>query len=490
MIDPSRASTVDPYRWLRNALGIAALLVLEAAWTAPWVATYFAACGKLTVGMWLGFLAVSGAVAVAIAGVIRRRVEDPARRRILGLAAIVSWLALSLAASQGMVCSAPPLTGGTRPLALFFLQVPSQAALLLAVFWSWREAVPLAAPNGLNPAAAGTRLRRALIGLAAYLLAFDPQLTPTLLATLVLTIACGLLGAALARASYLGQVRAAARLPFRGRWLLTLAGVCGLVLVVGLVVAAGLAHPSILRASGMVLAGIARVLVAALGVIARGLIALGAFLVGLLQFEAPSGAALVPAATAAPAPTPVPAAPSQAIPYLVAVGQQLELILSLLLLGLLAYFAVRGMGSMGLPAALGKGGGFEPEGSEAAEETQPQPGFPRQAWGGLRRRAAQLLGAERASTATLRGLYLRLLGLARERGRERRPSETPHELLGPLATLFPGGETDLRILTAGFEEARYGGIADTPERLQAGRQALLALTRQGERGSQQQPGDR
>ncbi len=480
-------SAYDPYRWLRSGLGILALLLLEAAWTAPWVTTYFAACSRLTLGWWLAYLVLSGVIAVASAGLLRIRVPDPQRRRAYGLIAIVAWLALSLTVSRGMQCAGAPPTDGARPLALFLLQVPSQAALLLAVFWTWSQAVPLAAVNGLNPAAAGLRFRRAVLGLAIFLLAFQPPLSPVLLANLTLMVASGLLGAALARASYLGQVRAAARLPFRGRWLFTLAGVCVLVLAVGLLLSAGLANPGVLGVAGGILAWLAGIFVAVLTLAARLVIALGSLLVGWFQFQAPPGTGVLSVATAAPAATPAPGADSSAVPYLAAVGQQLELIFSLLILGLLAYFAVRGMGAMGLPVSLGKGGGFELEAPEEEAESAAQTGRIRQAWDGLRRRAAQVLGADRASGHTLRGIYLQLLELARQLGRSRRPAETPHELLAPLAELFPGGEADLQLLTSGFEHARYGGVRDTPERLEAAREALASLRRLGETRGQVLP---
>ncbi len=119
------ASSYDPYRWLRTGMGVLALLVLEAAWTAPWVARYFAGCSRLTLGWWLAFLVMSGVVAVVSAGLLRSRVPDPLHRRAYGLMAIAAWLAVSLAVSRGMVCAAEPLAGGARPLALFLLQVPS-----------------------------------------------------------------------------------------------------------------------------------------------------------------------------------------------------------------------------------------------------------------------------------------------------------------------------------------------------------------------------
>ena len=473
------ASSYDPYRWLRTGMGVLALLVLEAAWTAPWVARYFAGCSRLTPGWWLAFLLISGVVGVVSAGLLRIRVPDPLRRRAYGLTAIAAWLAVSLAASRGLVCAAAPMAGGARPLALFLLQVPSQAALLLAVYWTWSQAVPLAAVEGLNPAVAGARLRRALLGLGAFLLAFQPPLSPVLLVTITLTVASGLLGAALARASHLGQVRAAARLPFRGRWLLNLAAVCGLVLAIGLLLSAGLAHPSVLGAVGWTLAWLAGIFVAVLTIAARLVIALGALLVGWFQVQVPPGAEVLPAVTAAPAATPVPAAPSAAISYMAAVGQQLELIFSLLILGLLAYFAIRGMGAMGLPSGLGQGGGFESDSPEDGAEAAPATGRVRQAWDGMRRRAEHLLRVGQASGNTLHGLYLQMLALARQRGRPRQPAETPQELLIPLASLFPGGEADLKILTSGFEEARYGGVADTTERLATARGALDSLRQLG-----------
>lgn len=488
MTVPASPAAFDPYRWLRTGLGVLALVVLEAAWTAPWVAEYFAGCVRLSLGWWLAFLVLSGAVAAGFTALLRVRVPDPLRRRAYGLTAIVVWLALSLAATRGVVCEAAPVTGAARPLALFLLQVPSQAALLLAVFWTWSQAVPLAAIDGLNPASAGSRLRRALLGLAVFLLAFQPPLSLALLATITLTVTSGLLGSAISRASYLGQVRAAARLPFRGRWLLMLVAACGLAVAVGLILSVGLTHRTVLQAVGEALAWVAGILVTVLALAARFVIALGALLVGLFQIEAPAGGeVLAPAATAPPASTPVPGAPSPAIPYLAAVGQQLELIFSLLILGLLAYFAIRGMGAMGLPANLGKGEGFEPEQPEEAPDPTPQAGRVRQAWDGLRRRAGHVLSGGRVSGSTLRGLYLQLLAIARQRGRPRRPAETPQELLAPLAELFPGGEAALQLLTDGFEQARYGGIADTPERLVAARQALESLRQPGKQGMQAQP---
>jgi hypothetical protein len=321
---------------------------------------------------------------------------------------------------------------------------------------------------------ASLRLRRALIGQAAFLLAFRPVLSAGMVAVITLTIASGLVATALARASYLGQVRAAARLPFRGRWLTTLAVVCMLVLGVGLLLSAGLTHPAILDAAAVVLGWAARVMVAILAAVASVLIALGALLVDLFQVKVPPGAEVVAPATQAPVATPVPAAPSPVITYLSAVGQQLELIFSLLVLGLLAYFAVRGMGAMGLPAGLGKGGAFEPDSPDEESPEPPQSSRMRQAWDGLRRRAGAALGSA-GSANSLRGLYLRLLALARAQGRARRPAETPRELLIPLADVFPGGEVELRLLTQGFEGARYGAVPDTPERLAAGRAALAAL---------------
>jgi len=127
-------------------------------------------------------------------------------------------------------------------------------------------------------------------------------------------------------------------------------------------------------------------------------------------------------ATQAPVATPVPAAPSPLIPYFSAVGQQLELIFSLLILGLLAYFAVRGMGAMGLPAGLGMGGGFEPDAPDEESTEAPQSSRIRKAWDGLRRRAGAVLGGA-GSASSMRGLYLRLLALARAQGRARRPAE-------------------------------------------------------------------
>jgi hypothetical protein len=80
-----------------------------------------------------------------------------------------------------------------------------------------------------------------------------------------------------------------------------------------------------------------------------------------------------------------------------------------------------------------------------------------------------------------------MLALARQRGRPRRPAETPQELLIPLASLFPGGEADLEILTSGFEEARYGGVADTTERLATARGALDSLRQLGKTHGQVLP---
>ncbi|MCJ7512919.1 MAG: DUF4129 domain-containing protein [Anaerolineales bacterium] len=62
--------------------------------------------------------------------------------------------------------------------------------------------------------------------------------------------------------------------------------------------------------------------------------------------------------------------------------------------------------------------------------------------------------------------------MAGARGRPRRPAETPLELVGPLSAVFPGGEGEIQALTKAFQEARYGGVVDSPARLQAARQAL------------------
>jgi hypothetical protein len=237
---------------------------------------------------------------------------------------------------------------------------------------------------------------------------------------------------------------------------------------------AGLTHPSILDAVAVVLEWVARLLVAIVAAVASVVIALGALLVGLFQVKPPPGAAVIAPAMPAPAATPAPAAPSPLIPYFSAVGQQLELIFSLLILGLLAYFAVRGMGAMGLPARAGMGGGFEPDAPDKESSEPPQSSRIRNAWDGLRRRAGAVLGGA-GSTSSMRGLYLRLLALARAQGRARRPAETPRELLVPLSDVFPGGEVELRLLTQGFETARYGAVPDTPERLAAGRAALASL---------------
>jgi len=188
-------------------------------------------------------------------GVLRRRIPDPARRRGFGLAAIGMWLVLSFAVGRSVTCGSVAPTGDARPLALFVLQVPSLAALVLAVFWTWREAIPLAAPDNLNPALASLRLRRALIGQARSCLrsvrycrrdgggdhADHCQRADRHCAR---------------RASYLGQVRRPPGLPFRGRWLATLAVVCLVVLGVGLLLAAGLTHPAILDAAAVVLGGL------------------------------------------------------------------------------------------------------------------------------------------------------------------------------------------------------------------------------------------
>jgi hypothetical protein len=324
------------------------------------------------------------------------------------------------------------------------------------------------------------------LGLSLYFFVFRPGATPWLVGVVLLTFLSGLVGIAVSRAQYLTQVRAAARLPFRGAWLVTI------FLLVGAVVAAGWALgwviglPPVMRLAGAILEAAGRAAVAVVGAIAGAVIALGAMLVGLLAIQAPEGSlALTPAPTAAPATPVAPDLAAESISTLAALGQQLELILSLLVLILLAYLAVRSMGGMGLSNRQETSLGFEALLDEGEDAARPERGQLRRVWNDMRRRARLRLPGGEGTESRIRQLYRRLLRLAASSGRPRLTWETPRQAAEAWRHVFPSGEGELERMTSAYEAVRYGAVAEDASVVSDVEQALRGLQRLAEHAERQ-----
>jgi hypothetical protein len=241
-----------------------------------------------------------------------------------------------------------------------------------------------------------------------------------------------------------------------------------------------------MRLAGAILEAAGRAAVAVVGAIAGAVIALGAMLVGLLAIQAPEGSlALTPAPTAAPATPVAPDLAAESISTLAALGQQLELILSLLVLILLAYLAVRSMGGMGLSNRQETSLGFEALLDEGEDAARPERGRLRRVWNDMRRRARLRLPGGEGTESRIRQLYRRLLRLAASSGRPRLTWETPRQAAEAWRHVFPSGEGELERMTSAYEAVRYGAVAEDASVVSDVEQALKGLQRLAQHAERQ-----
>lgn len=84
-------------------------------------------------------------------------------------------------------------------------------------------------------------------------------------------------------------------------------------------------------------------------------------------------------------------------------------------------------------------------------------------------------GRDLLAALSVRWTYSRMASLAEKRGFPRRKAETPNEYRRSLGRAFPGGETEIRLITDAYVAVRYGELPESSEQLNAIRDAFERL---------------
>lgn len=87
----------------------------------------------------------------------------------------------------------------------------------------------------------------------------------------------------------------------------------------------------------------------------------------------------------------------------------------------------------------------------------------------------QFGGRDLLTALSVRWTYTRMAGLAEKRGFPRGKAETPNEYRLALGKAFPGGEGDIRLITAAYVAVRYGELPEDNEQLNVIREAFERL---------------
>jgi hypothetical protein len=87
----------------------------------------------------------------------------------------------------------------------------------------------------------------------------------------------------------------------------------------------------------------------------------------------------------------------------------------------------------------------------------------------------QFGGRDLLTALSVRWTYTRMAGLAEKRGFPRGKAETPNEYRLALGKAFPGGESDIRLITDAYVAVRYGELPEDNEQLNLIREAFERL---------------
>lgn len=87
------------------------------------------------------------------------------------------------------------------------------------------------------------------------------------------------------------------------------------------------------------------------------------------------------------------------------------------------------------------------------------------------------LGRDLFGALTIRWIYGRMERLGKKRGFPRRDAQTPYEYRQQLTDAFPGGESDINLITDAYVAIRYGEVPEDGQRLNNVRDAFERLKR-------------
>ncbi len=464
-------------------LAALAVLVMEVAWVTVWLRLLMRPSAQVGLGRTLALLLAFSLTTYAWAHVgalfsLRRNLLRGGLLALLpgGVLAGWAWLIAHRPDEAGLEAL---VTQPLRSFADLHDVIPPQVVVLFAVLALWWLSTRLAGVR-VGPMIVGRRFRFGVGFFALWAALTLGRMDTEGLGLFALFVGAALVAMAAARVAVISLMRGGRRSPFTRRWLGSLFGaVGGLVLVAG-GLAVALAGP-LTRWTGVLLART----VQGLAVLVSSpflalLIAIAPWLEGLREM-------FMTTAPPQPTVTPMPDAAEQLRQQMEqmaaqspAVAPNWGLIKGLLLLMgvvLVVALVLRGAGAVG----AGR--------TEAAEE-----GLEDVERGGLWRRVRRALqggaggggrrlgaAARRRAAARIRRIYADLLALGARIGHPRPPEATPLEYIPLLAQGMPGEEPALQEITRAYLRVRYGELPETAAEIRAVERAWASVRRAARR---------
>lgn len=464
------------WRWQSMAAALL-LMAVELIWVIPWLRLL----GQYSLGSSVWKMTLILAMVLFSAYLVSLGAETLYLLRNVRLGALGVLLALQLFLAPSS------LIGGRSPITTIEGILRLDAGFLLtaaAVLWLWRRGATLGEET-LRPMVAWGRFSQGLLAQLAYI--FIDWRTQSELSEAVqrgqngfflfgLYLFVGLMAVTMTRVAYVSVSVSRSKNPFDWRWLFSIGGALGLVVMVAVL-------------AGSLLTGQFRLLLQAVSVVLRGALVIVLFLFGLpsllfsfLFMPLISWIQNLPRAT--PAPDNEQLMPGGIYPLYPMEGQSgppplslqaLCLFGALALIVILVYLSTR--------KTLSQKSVILPEGPESLLESGEASRLARQAlrdwFEGMRQRLSPK--RELMVAARVRQIYAQLLQLCAELNAPRPDSATPLEFLPVMTQIFPAREQDLETITQLYLQVRYGEYPETFTEVQKAEVAWQRIAEEGER---------
>lgn len=486
--DPSGVSS----QALRLTVAVIALIVMQAALLAPWLALLSQGRSSSELAVMAGLWGVGVGAALVEWVTARWNLKPEVRMGLDGLALGISLGVLTNLAVQpdrGLA----PLAGLARLLQvdLSLSSMPYELFILAAALLVWRNGRRQAAGETLDPGRTGFRFRAGVLLFALYISASKLIGPAPLPATLPFFFGGSLMAMSLTRVERMNRLRGAAETPFTAGWMGNLAILFLGTLAVGLLIGVGLQSGpayqvlSLLQALVLVLLDVLYVVLRPVFVllapifnwlfqqIALLLLSLGRTIEGALTGETP------PPAGEVFGDLPPPPFVADLLFWIGRLGEawpSIRTVLIVLAVALLLWFTVRANRQRSTRRGAGpdrdRGEVLAPEGFLSGLRSRLDA-----ARFELERLGRAVLGGQIVSVIAIRRIYSRLLRLAAENGRPRKRAETPIEFERALVRLYPQAGASVETITRAYVEVRYGEVPEDPETLARVRQAWTTVRR-------------